>query len=142
MIFGIYLMFSKNAEFISCFPKNAEFIWWLFLLINDFWNLSHVFQKCGIYLMFSKKCGFYIMIIHYCILFLEISSCFPKNADFTLWLFIIVYCFWKLVHVFQKCGFYIMIIHYCILFLEISSCFPKMRNLHYDYSLLYIVFGN
>ena len=111
--------------------------------------------------MFSKKCG--IMIIHDCILFLEFSSWFPKNAVFILWLFIIVYCFWNLVHDFQKmrylyygysllyivfgiyhliskkCG--IMIIHDCILFLEFSSWFPKMRYSSYGYSLLYIVFG-
>ena len=79
--------------------------------------------------MFSKKCGIYIMVIHYCILFLEISSCFPKNAEFTLWLFIIVYyysysllyiimvihyCFWKLAHDFQNSDFILWLFIICI----------------------------
>ena len=91
------------------FSKNAEFIWWLFIIVYCFCKLAHDFQKCGIYLM----------IIHDCILFFGIYLLISKNADFIWWLFIIVYCF-----------------------LEISSCFPKMRNLSYDYSLLYIVFWN
>ncbi|MFM7981055.1 MAG: hypothetical protein ACKPKO_17230, partial [Candidatus Fonsibacter sp.] len=40
----------------------------------------------------------------------------------------------------KKCGFYLMIIHVCILsFWKLAHVFQKMRNLHYGYSLLYIV---
>jgi hypothetical protein len=98
--------------------------------------------------MISKKCEIYIMVIHYCILLLlfiivycfwNLAHVFQKNAEFILWLFMIVYCFWNLAHVFQKCGIYIMIIHYCILFWNLVHDFQKMRNLSYGYSWLYIV---